>query len=583
MRRTVSRNNRVLAFIGTMAAASFTVGGLVAVVTDADAANVAAVADRLSAIRRVTTELSAALATEQSTLDDFVLSEDTSMAIKFDAAVEHELTATTDLRSLATEEPEILRALDAFEAASLDWRATLANPVITAVRTDNTAVIEDFRRQSVGDHARIDGSMVQLGAAMRVADAELAKRQESAVGVKIVGIAAAFGFLLVAFGVALIVVRRFGQALERDARQSSILNRFTEVTSFAVDDREVAVSGLTALDRLASPDASVVHILNRSKDRAVPEARTGEAIAEVLPLNALGRCAGVLRGAIYVSDDLSDELSVHCPIYPVAGGTLACVPLTSGESVGAVHLYWKRSGALPLELRSHIARLTEHAALAIGNRRLLIALHGQANTDARTGLTNSRAFDLSLEHALTARAGHESLAVLMIDVDHFKQFNDRHGHPAGDVALKAFAAVLRSCMRDGDVASRYGGEEFAVFLPGIGSAAAASVAERIRARTEGTLISLAPGQTERITISIGVASVPDDAEDRVSLLSLADEALYRAKEAGRNRVMTIAGDHQPLASVVDTDALAEPTRLRRARHAAGAGAAELDSTATPAG
>jgi diguanylate cyclase (GGDEF)-like protein len=357
----------------------------------------------------------------------------------------------------------------------------------------------------------------------------------------IIGSTIAFGVLFLAFGVALVAVRRFGHALEIDARQASILNRFTEVTSFASDDHEVAATNLIALGRLVGPDASVTHILNRSLDRAVPEASTGDALAEILPLHALERCAGVVRGSMHVSDNLSDDLSVHCPVYPQTIGTLACIPLISGEPLGAVHLSWMRPNALPLSERPNIARITEHAALAIGNRRMLAALHGQANTDPRTGLANSRAFDLALEGGLSARATHESVSVLMIDVDHFKSFNDRHGHPAGDEALRAFGGVLRSCMRDGDVAARYGGEEFAVLLRGIDGTAATVVAERIRERTESTIIALAPGMSDRITISIGVASAPDQGLDRVTLLRAADQALYQAKAAGRNRVSGLIG------------------------------------------
>jgi diguanylate cyclase (GGDEF)-like protein len=322
----------------------------------------------------------------------------------------------------------------------------------------------------------------------------------------------------------------------------------------------VAAANLTALGRLVGPDASVTHILNRSLDRAVPEAQTGPAVAEILPLHALGRCAGILRGTMYVSDDLADDMSVHCPVYPASHGTLACVPLISGEPVGAVHLYWNRPNALPFVARPSVARITEHAALAIGNRRLLAALHGQANTDARTGLANSRAFDLVVEEGLAARAPNEAASVLMIDIDHFKDFNDRPGHPAGDEALRSFGAVLRSCLREGDVAARYGGEEFAVFLRGAGHDAAIGlmVAERIRSRTESTVIPLGPGITDRITVSIGIAAAPDEGVDRATLLRIADEALYRAKEAGRNRVVGMADP--PPASTNRPPAVAAPSR-----------------------
>jgi diguanylate cyclase (GGDEF)-like protein len=242
---------------------------------------------------------------------------------------------------------------------------------------------------------------------------------------------------------------------------------------------------------------------------------------------------------MYVSSDLAAPLSVHCPIYPAERGTVACVPLVSGETIGAIHLYWERPRALPVEIRRSVAQFVAHAALAIGNRRLLRALQGQASTDARTGLANSGAFDRALENALGSRTADEPIAVLMLDLDLFKDFNDRHGHPSGDEALRTFAEVLRSCMRDGDLAARYGGEEFAVMLPRVDPATAVTIAERIRARTESTIMSLAPGITDRITVSIGVAAAPIQALERSSLLRIADEALYQAKADGRNRVVYV--------------------------------------------
>jgi diguanylate cyclase (GGDEF)-like protein len=226
-------------------------------------------------------------------------------------------------------------------------------------------------------------------------------------------------------------------------------------------------------------------------------------------------------------------------VYPVEEGTLACVPLVAlGETVGAAHLHWPTPLELSLPLRLVITRVAEHAALSIANRRLLLALRGQADTDARTGLTNTRAFDETAERILANRGGREPVAILMLDLDHFKEFNDRFGHPAGDEALRAFAHLLSSSIRDEDVAARYGGEEFAVCLPGTSAAVATEVAERIRQRTEATIIPLSPGLTGRITVSAGVATAPDDGVQLLSLLKAADEALYRAKLDGRNRVVS---------------------------------------------
>jgi diguanylate cyclase (GGDEF)-like protein len=331
-------------------------------------------------------------------------------------------------------------------------------------------------------------------------------------------------------------VRRYGLKLEQVAGRSNVLNRFTEATTFAVDDQALAALNLEALELLVMPDAAVIHVLNRSNDRAVPEAQLGAAVAEVLPLHALSGCPGIVRGSVFVTDDARAPLSVHCPIYPADHGTVACVPLAHGDTVGAVHLYWDQPRSFPLDSRASVARIAEHAALAIANRRLLSALQGQADTDARTGLSNSRAFDRAIEEALSGLQAGETLGVMMLDLDHFKDVNDRHGHPAGDEALRVFSGVLRSCMRDGDLAARYGGEEFAVLLAGVDHVGAQAVAERIRRRTESTLISLAPGVTERLTVSIGLALAPDQSIERLTLLRLADEALYNAKQTGRNRV-----------------------------------------------
>ena len=546
MARKMSKSNRVLGLIALMAAASFAVLVVVYVITSDGAAELGVELTHLTDMRILDQELGQAADDEEAGLDDYVLSGDAAALRRYDDSIALEASLVERLRKAAAEMPRYLSGLDAMVAASLAWQSEVAAPAIAAVAADDQVALGRFVAQSTDDHVAVESAVDSLDDELTDASADLALRDAALSTTVIVGVVVAFGFILVAFAVALVAVRRFGKALELDAREASILNRFTEVTSFATEDQEVATTNLVALGRLVGPDASVTHVLNRSMDRAVPEASTGDAIAEVLPLHGLGRCAGVVRGTMYVADDLSDDLSVHCPIYPQRVGTLACIPLISGESVGAVHLYWAQPNALPLAARPNVARITEHAALAIGNRRLLAALHGQANTDPRTGLANSRAFDLALESAIAARSTDEALSVLMIDIDQFKQFNDRHGHPAGDEALRAFGAVLRSCMREGDVAARYGGEEFAVLLRGLDGSVASVVAERIRARTEATIIALAPGMTDRITVSIGMANAPDQGLDRVTLLRVADEALYQAKAAGRNRVggLTVAAAHR---------------------------------------
>jgi hypothetical protein len=180
------------------------------------------------------------------------------------------------------------------------------------------------------------------------------------------------------------------------------------------------------------PDSGVVHVANRSRDRAAPEATIGQPTAEMLALRTLDNCPGVRRGSLYVTPDVGRPLAVRCHIQPVERGTLACLPLTAlGETIGAVHLHWDAIDAMPMGLRATLSRIAEHAALSIGNRRLVRALQGMANTDARTGLPNSRAFDDAVEDVMASRGADTPEAILMLDLDHFKAFNDP-GHPAGD-------------------------------------------------------------------------------------------------------------------------------------------------------
>jgi diguanylate cyclase (GGDEF)-like protein len=332
------------------------------------------------------------------------------------------------------------------------------------------------------------------------------------------------------------------------ARESAIVNQFTELTALTEDDVALSSATLATLDELVHPDDASLHVSNQSQDRAVTQATLGGRMTDVLSLHELGRCPAVRRSSLYVTDNVAARLAYRCPVYPVQTGTLACVPLVAlGETVGAVHLHWEDVRELSLELRLALTRVSEHAALSLANRRLLLALRGQANTDGRTGLTNSRAFDETVQRRLQQAEGGKA-AILMLDLDHFKEFNDRYGHPAGDEALRVFAHLLGSSIREHDIAARYGGEEFAIYLSGLDEMGAREVAERIRERTESTIIPLGPGKTGRLTVSIGIAVAPDDGDERSMVLKAADSALYRAKLAGRNRVVSRSGVLEPGSS-----------------------------------
>jgi diguanylate cyclase (GGDEF)-like protein len=575
------RNRLFLVIAGTALLASLTIG-VAYLATESERQDVRSDAQTVAQLYSQTVGLSNAIRDQEAAIDDYLLTRAANAVDRYSEAVETELRLEERMTLEAVEYPAVVDTLAVLTARTREWRAAFAERAIAAVAEGSEAELNAIAETIATDQEPTLAGISDLVDQVAHAEALAIARDDALTRTRALAGAFSVALMLLAAAASLVLARywvtrplgrllatatdveaganvtfvterndeigRLGGALERmrsalqqDADHSGILNRFTEVTTFAPDDTAVAAATLEALRMLVQPDAAVTHVLNRSKDRAVPEAKIGSPTAEVLPLNDLSRCPAIVRGSIYVTRDASEPLSVRCPVYPIESGTLACVPLAHGETVGAVHLFWERRDAFSLELRSSVARVAEHAALAIGNRRLLAALQGMASTDARTGLANTRAFDQQLEDALKARRDGETLAVLMLDLDHFKDFNDRYGHPSGDEALRAFADILRSCLRDGDVAARYGGEEFAVFLPDVDPLTALDVAERIRSRTESTLISLAPGISDRVTVSIGLASAPEQANDRIALLRLADEALYEAKQTGRNRVVQLGG------------------------------------------
>ena len=179
------------------------------------------------------------------------------------------------------------------------------------------------------------------------------------------------------------------------------------------------------------------------------------------------------------------------------------------------------------------------------------ALCELSSRDALTGLANRRQFELALgsEVDRVARSGEPAL-VLMIDIDHFKQVNDRHGHPAGDLVLKGVAQALQECIRPMDTLARFGGEEFAMILPNCPPVFGLAVAERIRARVQGRRFSIGPGEPVAVSVSIGGAFAPQWVRSSTTLwVERADQQLYRAKAEGRNRACL----EQPVISMVSAE------------------------------
>jgi diguanylate cyclase (GGDEF)-like protein len=214
------------------------------------------------------------------------------------------------------------------------------------------------------------------------------------------------------------------------------------------------------------------------------------------------------------------------------GGVRLILPLiASGERFGTLELV---GDSFTKEQRMNAASLAAHAVVALENARLHGMVERQALIDGLTGLANRRAAADAL-HAEAARAQRlqTPLAVVLADLDGFKEVNDEYGHAVGDEVLRIFADVLRQTVRDSDVAARWGGEEFLLLLPGADEEGAVQLAERIRVRLAERSIPGAAGL--RVTASFGVAEYAGEANSE-ELVVAADSALYRAKRAGKDRV-----------------------------------------------
>lgn len=218
-----------------------------------------------------------------------------------------------------------------------------------------------------------------------------------------------------------------------------------------------------------------------------------------------------------------------------------CVPIVAhGDTVGLLHIRFDHLGAASARIADKGAfaiRCGEHISMAIANVKLRDELRDQSIRDPLTGLYNRRYFmdAIRREMSICERRG-SSFGLISFDADKFKLFNDNHGHDAGDMVLRAIGDKLAEVMVAGEVACRFGGEEFTVLVPAADLAATAELAERLREAIETMPVRFMDGLLPRVTISSGVSAYPGSGLQPQDLLRRADEALYRAKEAGRNCV-----------------------------------------------
>jgi diguanylate cyclase (GGDEF)-like protein len=341
-----------------------------------------------------------------------------------------------------------------------------------------------------------------------------------------------------------------GPAAQGDGQAAVLLSllEIAAATNASEDLDRLLESIASELGRLVPVDRADAAFVEDGVMRAaiiVPRDPAGRRTAvERLPVDATHHLGYVLgRGRPLWRNDLSTELRFRETLPRGGMRSDMTIPLRArGQVTGALRVASRRRHAYEPEEFEVLSRLADVMAMAVENQRLLQVTRRMAEVDGLTGVCNRRHFQVLLARETErALASGEPLSLILADVDHFKQVNDRYGHPAGDSALQHVARILSRRPRRSDVVARYGGEEFAVLLPGTAAEAAKGLAEELRREVETVPAPIVPGAPPvAVTASFGVATLPDHAGREADLVAAADRALYRAKQAGRNRVEVAA-------------------------------------------
>jgi diguanylate cyclase (GGDEF)-like protein/PAS domain S-box-containing protein len=328
--------------------------------------------------------------------------------------------------------------------------------------------------------------------------------------------------------------------LEQRTREMALLNDMGDILRACLTSEEAYNVIVRVAQQIFPVEVGALYIISASRHTVESVAVWGDTTLAERTF-APPECWALRRGRMhYVENARSGLICRHIHHTPPEG--YLCIPMMAqSEAIGVLHLM-QPNGVKMTEAKQRMAiTMAEHIAMALSNLRLHETLRSQSIRDPLTGLFNRRFMEESLELEIRrASRNQRPLGMIMMDLDHFKYFNDTFGHEAGDLLLKELGALLRANIRGEDIACRYGGEEFTLILPEGTGAVTRQRAEFYKEAIQRLDIHYRGHPLGRVTASMGVAIFPDHGRTAKALVEAADKALYRSKSAGRDRV-TLAG------------------------------------------
>jgi len=328
---------------------------------------------------------------------------------------------------------------------------------------------------------------------------------------------------------------RMVRELTRRSNRATTLAKMAELLHSCSELKDVfsIVGGMAP--KIFPELAGAILLFNSSRD--LLEVATAWAGCQ-LPAAVFGPldCWALRTGHVHVVT--AGDHTAECTHAGALPSAYFCLPLLSqGQAIGILHFQCRGEARLPESELLLATTFAEQVGLSVSNLRLRDALRNQSIRDPLTGLFNRRYLEETLEREIRrAVRSEQSLGMLMLDLDHFKKFNDTYGHDAGDTVLREAAAFLTKCVRAEDIVCRFGGEEFVIILPAADLQATQARAERIRSKLRELAVLHHGRSVGLVTVSVGVAALPDHGTCAKALLEAVDAALYRAKRDGRDRV-----------------------------------------------